>query len=246
MMKRISDFISLDRAKPFVLYSLDFSYLLKRLWVRLSGDAQTFHIQSFNTNTQSSPPALSFPEKTTCQSNVESSNHYSGLLNDITSSSLEEISQASHFTEHSCSESNLKFIAWIRKQLRSFPYWLRGHLSLADLSLRSNDIQTAYLSSYAVLTINSHDIRALYYLGKCYLRKNCYEKAVHLFESALKQNAVNEQASLKYLIQEELAASYIPLERFQEAKDLLKCIPEKYRNHSIQSSLSYLEMKCPS
>lgn len=111
----------------------------------------------------------------------------------------------------------------LRSLIQKFPYWVKGRALLAEKSLRSDDIATAYAESQALLTLtpqrSKHRVTALLTLGRCFLKRGDGIAALTI---------LNEAQSLRphdYRIQEERAAAYVLQGEKDKAHAILKNIP---------------------
>ncbi len=113
----------------------------------------------------------------------------------------------------------------LKQLLRSFPYWSRGHLLLAQLSIKLHDIASAYASAQAVLVLERggtswHQAHGI--LGECYLAKSDSRRAISSIETALGGDlGENEKLAFK----ENLAAAYLLDENHGKVLELINAIP---------------------
>jgi len=134
-------------------------------------------------------------------------------------------------------------IDWLRNKLRNYPYWLKGHKSLAVASLELNDIASSYASAHAMLALarsKRSRTEAQKIMGKCYLRQGQAEKALKLFTTLNLTNPID------YEVTEDLAAASMALDRYNEAKTLLSSIPKDRLSKEGVSALEYLKNKLKS
>lgn len=127
-------------------------------------------------------------------------------------------------------------VRWLREKLRRYPFWSAGHVALATVSLRCDDIGTAYASAIAALKITERGRvaeRARIALGRAYLRRGDPRRAIETFETVL------AGGSHDYSVIEDLAAAYLAEEKFTRTIELLESIPESDRSGEGITALSY-------
>lgn len=127
-------------------------------------------------------------------------------------------------------------IELLRGILQKVPFWLPGHLQLAELSLLQRDIATAYASSQAVLVLQPKDLErdwAHLHLGRCYLQRGQLEAALEQF------CAISPSGEVGIVACEERAAALLALGRTKDAADCLEAIPLGQRSHSAEAALQY-------
>lgn len=112
--------------------------------------------------------------------------------------------------------------SWLRSRLRRWPYWAHGHVELASVALRRDDIASAYAAALSALRLVSRgDLaeRANVSLGRAYLRRGETTRARQLFEAVLSQRP--HDVGLK----EDLAACLIAEGEYSRADEIFTSIP---------------------
>lgn len=129
-------------------------------------------------------------------------------------------------------------IAELRALLRRYPYWRDGHRLLAEHSLASNDIATAYASAhcFSALSVATPESEATvhFILGRCFLRRGEAESARHHLALARSRMPSN------LAILEEEAAAMMLLGQKEQALSMLRQIPEDKLSPEARITLSYL------
>lgn len=125
---------------------------------------------------------------------------------------------------------------WLRERLRRFPFWIGGHIALASVSLRRNDIGSAYASAVAALKLSPRGAsadRARIALGRAYLRRGDSHRAIETFEAVVRGGGAD------CAVTEDLAAAYLSEGNFFRTIELLESIPEALRSGEGVAALSY-------
>ena len=126
----------------------------------------------------------------------------------------------------------------LRSLLRRFPFWIAGRHHLAEASLAANDIATAYCEAQALQTLSPHRRRdkgrALFVLGRCYLRRGDSGSAVTLLNDA------KDLLPHSYSLQEEIAAALTLHGDKAKALQILKEIPQEKITAEGKAALRWL------
>ncbi len=125
---------------------------------------------------------------------------------------------------------------WLREKLRRYPFWAAGHVALATVCLRRDDIGSAYASAVAALKIADNGSvanRARIALGRSYLRRGDSKRAIETFEIVVRGGAFDRTVT------EDLAAAYLAEEDFVRTVELLESIPEGERSGEGLAALTY-------
>ena len=95
--------------------------------------------------------------------------------------------------------------ATLRALLQRFPFWINGRALLGEVSLRHNDVATAYAEAQALRILarqgSKHQATALFLLGRCFLQRGEAASAFKLFTEA------HVLSPHDYRIQEERSAA---------------------------------------
>jgi hypothetical protein len=128
----------------------------------------------------------------------------------------------------------------VRSFLRRFPYWRRGHIILAEISLLLNDVTTAYASAHAVMALSTPATRyqGQLLLGQCHLRRNDPAGALHYF--ATLQEADIATTKERDIFLEEKAAAHMALGDKEAARTLLAHIPAERRSPQAEAAWGYV------
>lgn len=132
-----------------------------------------------------------------------------------------------------------EFSQWIRRCLRRYPYWTRGHLVLARFSLDLSDIATAYASLQAVGVLDSgqqHKLVREHLLARCYLSSGAAGKARDILQSLSHERRIPA-------ISEDLAAAQMALGEMKEAQVILEGISADEISQEGKTALTYLRGK---
>lgn len=144
---------------------------------------------------------------------------------------------------HAHAESLLRSRAiWIRGRLRCYPYWAAGHLELARVSLRVEDVATAYAGAQATLKLRSTGRLARgarLVLGRTYLRRGEWERAIEVLE-LLQTTQPDNPAIL-----EDLAAAFIGAGQHARAVEALIRIPQERLSAEGRAALSFAQLRSP-
>lgn len=130
---------------------------------------------------------------------------------------------------------------FLRGHIVAHPYWRRGHLKLAQLSMDNKQIETAYASALAVLELTNDKGAdawpAKVVLSECYLKRGMFQKAKDSLDALLRINSSDIKAK------ESLAAAELGLENFNAAKKILESIPDAKRSAAGTEALSYIKRR---
>jgi tetratricopeptide (TPR) repeat protein len=124
---------------------------------------------------------------------------------------------------------------FLKKQLRAFPRWSRGHLRLARLAYAGDQAALCYASCQAVIQLGA-EVRmvreAWLYLGKCHLLKREYQRALVIFQKLWEEDRTNQ-------LREEIAACYFGMDQAEVAQKWLSDIPPSAISPEAQAVLNY-------
>lgn len=127
----------------------------------------------------------------------------------------------------------------LRALLRRFPFWARGRVLLAEVSLRNNHVATAYAEAQALRILarrgSHHEATALLLLGRCFLQRGDATSALAL---------LNEAHALRpndHRIQEERSAAYALLGDRSQALAILLTIPVSHLSAESKAAMQWLE-----
>jgi len=127
--------------------------------------------------------------------------------------------------------------ARLRAILRRYPFWVAGHLDLAQLSLVEGDVATAYASAQAARALCDESSRrgaeALHILGQCFLARGEHASALSFFQRAKPLLAGTPKFS------EDMAAALMLAGSYREAALLLEAIPETSLSAQGKAALEY-------
>lgn len=126
--------------------------------------------------------------------------------------------------------------------VRRYPYWLSGHLFVAEYALANKDVGRAYAAAQAVLaasfrTSSSYRKKAEFILARCHLSKGDASSALALFEDWKLKYSTTAKA------QEEIAACLMALSRLQEAHTTLSSINPNRLSQEGRAALLFLTTK---
>ncbi len=134
-------------------------------------------------------------------------------------------------------------IASIRSLLRRFPFWLRGHQRLGDISLRVDDVATAYAAAQCLIaaTDEQSSLRGEAYLllGRSFLRRGDWRSSIGYLERA----AVLLTKDLRVF--EERAAAYMAGGERPRALEILETIPSERLSPAAKAALEFLRRAEP-
>lgn len=129
-------------------------------------------------------------------------------------------------------------ITSIRSLLRRFPFWLRGHQRLGEMSLEANDVATAYAAAQCLIaaTGEQSSLRGEAYLllGRSFLRRSDWKTSIGYLERA----ADLLPQDLRVL--EERAAAHIAGGERPRALELLEIIPTERLSPAAKAALDFL------
>lgn len=128
-------------------------------------------------------------------------------------------------------------IKQLRRVLRRFPYWRRGHLRLGLLSLAARDVQTAYASAQAVLQLKpgrSGVLEARRLMARCFLGLGEGARAVQELEALLDCEPAARQ---KFGVIEDLAAACLLNGDKARARELLSSLPPEHISPAAKAAL---------
>ena len=143
-------------------------------------------------------------------------------------------SEAFRDQEHSACDDGLA----LRALLQRFPFWARGRALLAELSLRNNDVATAYAEAQALRTLarrgSNHEATALLFLGKCFLQRGDATSALSLLSKA------HELSPHDHRIQEDRSAAFALLGDRAQALAILQTIPASHLSAESKAAMQWL------
>lgn len=126
----------------------------------------------------------------------------------------------------------------LRSLITRFPYWIEGRYQLAEASLAENDIATAYCEGQALQSLSPHKARdkgrALFVLGRCYLRRGDSGTALVMLNEAA------QLLPLNYTLREEISAALVLEGDKTKALSILKGIPEGDMTAEGKAALRWL------
>ena len=127
----------------------------------------------------------------------------------------------------------------LRGLLAATPWWVRGHLLLAQLALQNDDIATSYASTQAVMQLvspasTSFDL-ARRLLARCFLRRNAAAQA----EAMLVE--LSQKYPSDYEVIEDLAACYVARSAWLEAEREFGKIPFEQLGAEARAALEYVK-----
>lgn len=128
----------------------------------------------------------------------------------------------------------------LRSLLRRFPYWLRGHLRLAEESLTIDDIITAYSSAHCIIagsySTRNTPLRAEGYLlmGRACLRRGDWRSCLKHLQTAAELLPGDSR------ILEEEAAAYMAGDERARALTILQTIPSRKLSVAGRAALEFL------
>ncbi|MCI5066481.1 hypothetical protein MRY87_12225 [bacterium] len=150
----------------------------------------------------------------------------------------EQLSQASH-----------RQIQFLRRLLRQFPYWRRGHQWIAELLFADGALQEAYAACQTARILaeqqcpqNTEEIRALTLLrAQISLGVGGYEEVVTLYSS--RGVSSSRAPSFSREEREVLAAAHMALGSYEEARLFLEYDAQPERGGKRSGVLSYLRAR---
>jgi tetratricopeptide (TPR) repeat protein len=128
--------------------------------------------------------------------------------------------------------------ASIRSLLRRFPFWLRGHQRLGDMSLCVDDVATAYAAAQCLIAATDEQTslrgEAYLLLGRSFLRRGDWRSSIEYLERA----ATLLPNDLRVF--EERAAAYMAGGAHARALGLLETIPSERLSPAAKAALEFL------
>lgn len=125
---------------------------------------------------------------------------------------------------------------WVRRCLQRRPYWKRGHLTLARLSLQLDEVATAYASAQAALKLNlsgRSSYEAHLVLGRACLRRGEWSRAIHILER------LGASSPPDAAVTEDLAAAYLGAGSYARAAEILSHLPRAQLSAEGLAALSF-------
>ena len=126
----------------------------------------------------------------------------------------------------------------LRALLQRFPFWARGRALLAELSLRNNDVATAYAEAQALRIIarrgSNNEATALLLLGRCFLQRGDATSALSFL------NKAHELRPTDHRIQEERSAAFALLGDRAQALAILQKIPASHLSAESKAAMQWL------
>ena len=131
--------------------------------------------------------------------------------------------------------------AELRSLIQRFPFWQRGRAMLAELSLRADDVATAYAEAQALRILSSESsslyATSLSLLGQCYLKRGDGAAALTLLQQA------SELSPHDLSIREEEAAAHVLVGDKAKALEILNHIPPSHLSAEGKAALRWLSSK---
>ena len=137
-------------------------------------------------------------------------------------------------------EIDSRYQAKILELLRRTPYWVEGHLLLAERAIRNNRIEQAFASTQAILAQSPDTAiknRASLILSRCLLKRGDPVSAKSVILDLCKRNPSWPGA------REDLAAILIQEGDFMGARSQLEAIPTDQLSGEGHSALEFLRQK---
>lgn len=129
----------------------------------------------------------------------------------------------------------------LRSLLRRYPFWIKGHLLLAEECLNRDAIGCAYASACCVSSLVETNTALMsaaeFLLGRCFLRRGDWQSALSYFQIARLKTPLN------YRIHEEESAALILGGNYQEALSLLQAIPEHMLSPEAKAATAFARSK---
>ena len=126
----------------------------------------------------------------------------------------------------------------LRALLQRFPFWIHGRALLGEVSLRHNDVATAYAEAQALRMLarqgSKHQATALFLLGRCFLQRGEAASALKLFTEA------HVLSPHDYRIQEERSAACALLGDRSQALAILQTIPSAHLSAESKAAMQWL------
>ena len=128
--------------------------------------------------------------------------------------------------------------ATLRALLQRFPFWMHGRALLGEVSLRHNDVATAYAEAQALRILarqgSKHQATALFLLGRCFLQRGEAASALKLFTEA------HDLSPHDHRIQEERSAACALLGDRAQALAILQTIPSAHLSAESKAAMQWL------
>ncbi|MFN4894453.1 MAG: tetratricopeptide repeat protein [Pseudomonadota bacterium] len=129
----------------------------------------------------------------------------------------------------------------LRRLLRRFPFWGRGHRELAEVSLSNNLVALAYSSAlcYEVLSQSSaiNQAHAIALLGRCFLMRGDHQKALSYFSDA-RELGLNTPT-----LAEDTAAAHILKGDYAQAQSILSALDSDKISVAGRAALTFVATK---
>lgn len=129
----------------------------------------------------------------------------------------------------------------LKALLEDRPYWPKGHIIFAQISLASEDIAAAYAAAQAGILLSAQSPKLKrageIVLAQCYLRRGAPGKAREILEG------IGDELSKSPDLVEDLAAANMALGDFQRAITTFKSIKTELLSAQAQAALNYCEQK---
>lgn len=135
------------------------------------------------------------------------------------------------------SAASQRYSEYLRTRLRKTPYWTRGHLLLGQEALRLNDVATSYACAKAAAVLAGPSAQSERLLAGCYLKRGAFQEASQILEK-LASSVPND-----YGLREDLAACFIGMEKFRQAREVLEAVPEESISAPGKAALLYARKK---
>ena len=136
--------------------------------------------------------------------------------------------------------------AWLRTQLRRWPFWGAGHRELAKSCLTLEQVECAYPSALAWRALSDRlstdRVQAHHFLGKCFLKRGDPQAALRELDAAreLLESGLDVTPRLQYGILEDRGAALMALARHEEALACLHKIPVQFRSAELMAASEFL------
>ena len=132
--------------------------------------------------------------------------------------------------------------AALRGLLRRFPFWATGHLNLAALALRTDNVALAYSSAIAGEILSATNFRqeseAVSLLGRCFLQRGDWQNALKHF------NRARSLGMTSHKLAEDTAAAYMLGGAYDDALSALSGISPANLSTEGRAALEFVRDKC--
>ncbi len=126
----------------------------------------------------------------------------------------------------------------IRSLLRRFPFWLRGHQHLGELSLSVDDVATAYAAAQCLVAATDPDTSsrgtAYLLLGQSFLRRGDWRTSMEYLGRAAALLPKDTRVA------EERAAAHMAAGEHSHALKMLETIPSTRLTPAAKAALEFL------